>query len=1817
MRSKLINKSIFLIMIVIFSVTTILFFENNKISNNISKITVNEALSNSSEQGEKSKSSPKFYGTTDITIKKGQSLDLTSSFYRIFAKDYLGRDITRNITIVSNDVKTDVIGDYTIKYKVVDLEKNEAQIEVPVHVTESNHKVQRTLYSLESTAHIQQSGSKRGDNQDSQMLGVYLNAGESVNINVIKNPYDISILGWQSTSETDANNFILDNNNTTKITAKNDEIPLIRTRSLIKKYKKSNIEGYAISSIENSIFFANVFERDTTDVENLSKIEIPTYGCTSYKVYVNPLNGDLKFDETNLVYEKDSNISNGTEIINANGIKLYGDKFSIAVEYNGTSIPSSYDSNADQYTYIATSLDGKWKKGVRNIPSIKAEVDKCNEDIVIEVDLSNGVKPLNYYRIGDGEEAQIKFRANEYNCKHSLIEGERTSIAVSDTDLDRIIVNDTDRWKLFFQGVKGDVNLYNQLNLTDQELIDRFFFKSLDDILEYYDNVITTFDSYIGLELKPKEQYNKNVLSKFYFKVCTNGSMAYDSEAYVEVVSFYIKGDPDANQNGYVYTLGPLMVKGWGALHEIGHGYEGRWYGIYYGHDNKIIEKNTEYINLSETANNIFAYLYEREFIKDEEFKVSWLVTSGFANEKNQKAWTLKDLDEALNKAHDEHSDANYFDEIVKDGISMKGINIESNTEETNRLDWCHLKSYFIISKVFGLINLNESNEIIFNNNYDVIANLYRNYRKELNILDSAKYTPADRVVKAVYETTGSKEKADKVIQVLKDYKIIVSDDVFQEKNCKYKVEYYYQDIDGKYPSTPTKVSEERVAEVGKNVHIKSTDRYCENPLYILDELKNDEYSGVAKADNSLVLKVYFQACKRPVLVDLADIVVDEYKNAIFTIDMEREGIPATYTYQWYVNDENNTTNGQIIDGATEEIYIVNGTKDLNGKYYYCEVKNGIYTTRTNAAKLTVNPIKYTLKINGKGSAVMDIEEGEDVTATITCSSDPLEEIERYEIDIYTDDGTIQGTETLTSEGAENNTIKISSLYLWGDIRITGKLYKNNTIIGTTNSINIRLNKAVTLEDLKDKETNEGERVEFEVKIKEDGKPSTYSYQWYISDSSSNDRGGAIKGATDSKYEIENPTIALNNKYYYCEVKNGVCVTKTNAVKLTVNENDKDGPIISEVELSSYDWTKKNKLITITATDSKSGVAGYGISNSINNVPENWSSDNVIELSENGTYYVWAKDNKGNVSCYNTAIESKIDKKAPEIKEVIVINNIITVIGIEDEESGIAQISISTESGRYKWKNNTNSTYMTGKLSEGTYYIAVRDKAGNITEQSKQVKNEVILINNIKLSQESLQLNSTINSTKLIATVEPENATNKDLTWRSSNPQIATVDKNGLVTAISDGTVDIIVEATDGSGKSKTIKCTVTEHTNPTKIEIQGKDRIRKGEKSTYTIKYEPENANINKELIWSVNDEEIATINNETGDLEGKSAGEVIITAKLKNIENIIATKKVEVYYEKSTTTKPEVTVTTNSIKLENKQTNEYEKITKIEYGISKDGEIWSWQTEDTFKDLEDNKEYKVKTKVTDENGIKIESEIQTVTTEELIMAKILFKKDNSEEYKVNSWSNSNISYEIIDEKNLTTVKVLNSNNEELKLQGNEITDNGIFAILVETSDGTNTKNEMYTVKIDKGSINIELDNGDNNQVDSRKLKINLRNSVSGIKLVKINGEKVDIDTNSDEFVYEITNNGTYKIEVEDNAGNILEKTVEITNIAEKNYEDPEKNDKNSEQDKDSNKGKNENTSGKPLPKTGERIVIFRIISMIIIAGIIYIVKIAREPKQ
>lgn len=80
-------------------------------------------------------------------------------------------------------------------------------------------------------------------------------------------------------------------------------------------------------------------------------------------------------------------------------------------------------------------------------------------------------------------------------------------------------------------------------------------------------------------------------------------------------------------------------------------------------------------------------------------------------------------------------------------------------------------------------------------------------------------------------------------------------------------------------------------------------------------------------------------------------------------------------------------------------------------------------------------------------------------------------------------------------------------------------------------------------------------------------------------------------------------------------------------------------------------------------------------------------------------------------------------------------------------------------------------------------------------------------VTGVSLNKTSLTFNEGDSGEKLIATVQPENASNKDVSWSSSNENVATVNNQGLVTPVSQGTATITVTTEDGGF---TAQCTVT-----------------------------------------------------------------------------------------------------------------------------------------------------------------------------------------------------------------------------------------------------------------------------------------------------------------------------------------------------------------------------------------------------------------------
>ena len=111
-------------------------------------------------------------------------------------------------------------------------------------------------------------------------------------------------------------------------------------------------------------------------------------------------------------------------------------------------------------------------------------------------------------------------------------------------------------------------------------------------------------------------------------------------------------------------------------------------------------------------------------------------------------------------------------------------------------------------------------------------------------------------------------------------------------------------------------------------------------------------------------------------------------------------------------------------------------------------------------------------------------------------------------------------------------------------------------------------------------------------------------------------------------------------------------------------------------------------------------------------------------------------------------------------------------------------------------------------------YTDDADTTCNICGYVRTVTPEIIPVSQITLNKAEASI-SVGNSEKLTATVTPENAANKALTWASSDEDVATVAPDGTVTAVKAGAATITATAADGSGKSAVCKVTVTGDTTP------------------------------------------------------------------------------------------------------------------------------------------------------------------------------------------------------------------------------------------------------------------------------------------------------------------------------------------------------------------------------------------------------------------
>ena len=151
---------------------------------------------------------------------------------------------------------------------------------------------------------------------------------------------------------------------------------------------------------------------------------------------------------------------------------------------------------------------------------------------------------------------------------------------------------------------------------------------------------------------------------------------------------------------------------------------------------------------------------------------------------------------------------------------------------------------------------------------------------------------------------------------------------------------------------------------------------------------------------------------------------------------------------------------------------------------------------------------------------------------------------------------------------------------------------------------------------------------------------------------------------------------------------------------------------------------------------------------------------------------------------------------------------------------------------------------------------------------------------------------------QLTATIQPENTTDKTVTWSSNNTAVATVDQNGLVTAVSTGTAQISATTSNGISTYTNIRVKAVPVVQPESITINEKTdsyiQINKGETFQLTATVLPENA-ADKSVTWESYEPNFVSV-NETGLATALQTGLGIILARTSNgLEDYIAFEVVE----------------------------------------------------------------------------------------------------------------------------------------------------------------------------------------------------------------------------------------------------------------------------------------------------------------------------------
>ena len=265
-------------------------------------------------------------------------------------------------------------------------------------------------------------------------------------------------------------------------------------------------------------------------------------------------------------------------------------------------------------------------------------------------------------------------------------------------------------------------------------------------------------------------------------------------------------------------------------------------------------------------------------------------------------------------------------------------------------------------------------------------------------------------------------------------------------------------------------------------------------------------------------------------------------------------------------------------------------------------------------------------------------------------------------------------------------------------------------------------------------------------------------------------------------------------------------------------------------------------------------------------------------------------------------------KLPPRVRNISITGKTETSIDIKVDVSRLNNGTLSyyykeDQEGENEYRvikeNTSDLTAKIENLDDGKIYnikVIVKNENGEHVLIIKEAIKQLVKTITLDKSTVSMRESETV---QLNATVLPENAEDKTLTWSSNNEDIAVVNENGLVTAKAVGTTIITARATDGGGAETS--CNLIVKIPVTGIELNNTTATVEGGKTiTLIATISPDDAT-NKAVTWSSSNTSVATV-NQSGVVTARNVGTTVIKATSQDDPNINKVCNVTVFKSANT---------------------------------------------------------------------------------------------------------------------------------------------------------------------------------------------------------------------------------------------------------------------------------------------------------------------------